>query len=137
MCCWNNSESRRRVLASFGKRQTKTFWRTLTDCADSPIASYEWGPGVHHAKGPKKYNRRVPRGFHVYRSREFASYVANVMNIVHASNVLVPVVCHRDDLMAADDKQAVFSRVTVPRRKWGRRFKRTKSGWVARKGVAA
>ena len=122
MCCDNTPGAMRKARKLFGSHKTRTCWKGLLSDGRSAVRYFPHGPGTHKVDfgGEKpQYNRRFPQGIHVYWSKP-SRHFAHV----------VPVICHRDDLIAAawcDPKgrgvaEAVFTKIRIRKDAWEKVF---------------
>lgn len=136
MCCYGDKAAKCALLESFGKRKTKVFWKVVGRHGSVETQGYQYGPGVHRAKIQTwGYNVRRPRGFHVFYT-EGAREAWLSWGPGRRNEAVVDVVCHRDHLIVAGEGEAVFSRLTIRKADWGKRFRRNKKGgWSRRAGA--
>lgn len=113
MCCYRNVAAGKRLLKRFGKRQTLQLWKVLEADGRACLADYRYRPGVNVSDFTGSYTLRYPRGIHVYVSKEKDLYGGS-----WPRQVLVTVICHRDDFIRAASDQAVFSKVTILKKDW-------------------
>ena len=108
MCCDNLPEAAEALLASYKRRQWMSFWKVVSREGKTWCLGYPCTPGLHTVKTRRKhYEEEYPFGFHVYRTKARAHHVRQ------STERVLRVFCHRDDLLAADDTEAVFRRMKV------------------------
>jgi hypothetical protein len=140
MCCYQSSEVKKWLLNNtFKRRKTARFLKVL-DCAGrSPYAKMTFGPGKHVATTTKntpikRYNSNNPRGFHVHMNADIIRFglagvrIGNqiLTHINDVTEVVIPITCHVNDLIAADINQAVFSQINISEKDWNEAFTQIK-----------
>lgn len=110
MCCHTDRQTKAELLRQFGKRKTLTLWKVLKVSGEAVIADYQYQPDVNRSNYNGRYSLNYPRGIHVY--------VAHPCGVTDPDYRAIEVVCHRDDLIRVDSKQAVFTKVVIRKAAW-------------------
>jgi len=121
MCCVGNPEAKKRFLKSLGRRKTFVAWKALRDDGRSRVNGYQYSPGHHRLIKPlQRYGGA--RGFHFYMHKPKEG---------RPGCVIVPVIVRRDDLLAIEYMDEVWSRdmpqgvangITIRKRDWDAAF---------------
>jgi len=130
MCCYGS----RLITEAFKKRmgRKKIFWgyKIYYKFANTLNTIYGRsddikGPGIIKArqrelfdykgriKRNKSYNRYYPSGIHVYTERHRA-----IQESLGFNKIVIKVKCHIDDLIIADETEAVFMKVIITKKEW-------------------
>lgn len=119
MCCDAVESSKARWLKQLGRKRRIYAWKVVRVSHQTLASVYGHGDykrGLNEADVRCGYRMVAPRGFHVFRRRG----VANVDARYRGCDVVIRVVCYKRDLIAADRKQGVFRRMTIPLAEWER-----------------
>lgn len=126
MCLENDPKEVRKLLASKKKEWTfyKVLKRTVSPggiklasllyCDDKPEWTVGENKSSHKGKNERLVETSVYQGIHVYMTAEIATHEEGVASDM----ALVKVKCLAQDLLGADDRRAVFSKVVLDKKEF-------------------
>jgi len=108
MCCSHNPEDFSRIhgLLRRKSRHEGVFYKNITPYFKTSYCGHRLTLGVNDTRlAFGNYNQLDPRGFHVWLER----------GNLPTAYIQIPVICKMDDLIVADHRQAVFSKIRIRR----------------------
>ena len=120
MCCVDGKEWRESLNKRFDRNGGKLYlWKILDDTR--PITAFRGHPvkaGWNKCEVQNRYDPKKPKGFHVFLSKSKAEDYLKIgagRVFLNGRIVLVRVLVHKKDLVAADWDEAAFSKMFVPK----------------------
>ena len=117
MCCYKDDLFKEEFLKQMKRQRRKTFvgFKALVaDDGSSMIGKQIYHPGINLPNRlHKRYRERYPTGIHVYRSRDRASRIS-----ISPWEVVIPVICHVDDIFVMDRNQCVLTKIKITQKAW-------------------
>ena len=140
MCCVGTKETTKKFIENYFKtRRVVIFYkiyRKKENCLSPQFFCSKYDlitkPGIVFAKTQrgeikqgKVYNYMITTGIHVYTNINIAREKFRSYNTT-TDCYLVRVGCHLNDLIVADNEQAVFTKVRMAHKEWKRIFNENK-----------
>ena len=117
MCCYADPKAKRQFLLEMEKKRRKTFVAYKIVCrkdGGAPYGNQKFHPGINVPNRlHKKYNVRKPTGIHVFLDKDHWAPLLE--------EVLIPVVCHVNDVIRIGcTGQCVVKKIVIRRKDWKR-----------------